>query len=219
MWLWAPAAHNRIVDQRGDGRPGITRTYNRQGQLAELALDANLDGRADVEEYYERGVLVRRESDRDFNSRVDLVEEFDPATGENARSVVDVDFDGTADLLLLFQDGQAVFSKWVQLAAPAVASAEAASQTGASPHTTDGHLAPLDDPFRADLSVRAFHGSADPGDSVGLSTSGGLPASSGNVAGPLASSAHVSGARLLPPFSATVLPYSPRGPPPARLHS
>jgi len=219
MWLWSPAAHIRTADQHGDGRPGITRTYDRQGQLAQLAVDANLDGRADVEEYYDRGVLVRRESDRDFNSRVDLVEEFDPATGENARSVVDVDFDGTADLLLLFQGGRAVFSKWVQLAAPAVASTETAAQTSAPPRTADGHLAPLEDPFRGDLSVRAFHGTADPDDSIGLSTSGGLPASSGNVAGPLASSAHVSRARVTHPSSATVLPYSPRGPPPASLPS
>ena len=53
---------------------------------------------------------MRRDSDRDFNDRVDLVQEFDPTTHEHVRTVVDVDSDGTADLLVLFQDGRPVFS-------------------------------------------------------------------------------------------------------------
>src|ERR1700681_477964 len=108
-WLWSPAAHVRSADRNGDGRPDIWRTYSRQGQLSYVAIDTNFDGRADVQEYYEHGALVRRESDRDFNDRVDLVQEFDPTTQEHVRSVVDVDSDGTADLLVLFQDGQPVF--------------------------------------------------------------------------------------------------------------
>src|SRR5712691_4157545 len=90
--LWSPAALVRAADQNGDGRPDVWRVYDRQGQLAEVAVDSNFDGRSDVHEYYERGALVRRESDRDFNDRVDLVQEFDPATGEPERSIVDVDF-------------------------------------------------------------------------------------------------------------------------------
>src|SRR5882672_4543223 len=85
--LWLPSGALRTQDKNGDGRP-------------------------DVHEYYQRGALVRRESDRNFNDRVDLVQEFDPATREHTRSVVDVDFDGRADLLVLFRDGQPVFSKW-----------------------------------------------------------------------------------------------------------
>src|SRR5476651_100432 len=108
VWLRSPAGSVRTEDQNGDGRPDIWRVYDRQGQLSEVTVDTNFDGRSDVHEYYERSALVRRESDRDFNGRVDLVEEFEPTTHEHVRSVVDVDFDGTADLLVLFQGGQPV---------------------------------------------------------------------------------------------------------------
>src|ERR1700729_2648150 len=110
--LWPPAGYIRTEDHNGDGRPDVWRAYDRNGQLFEVAVDTNFDGRSDVHEYYERGTLVRRESDRDFNDRVDLIEEFDPATREQLRSLEDVDDDGIADLLVLFQGGQPVFRKW-----------------------------------------------------------------------------------------------------------
>src|SRR5690242_5277313 len=107
-------AHLRTEDHNRDGRPDVWRTYDRHGVLARVALDTNFDGRSDVQEYYERGTLVRRESDRDFNDRVDLIQEFDSKTSESRRSVVDVDFDGTADLLVLFQGDRPVFTKLAQ---------------------------------------------------------------------------------------------------------
>jgi len=217
--LWSPAAHVRTADKNGDGRPDIWRTYNHQGQLSRVAVDTNFDGRADVQEYYERGVILRRESDRDFDDRVDLVQEFDPATGEHARSVVDVDFDGTADLLVLFQGGQPVFSKWAHLVTPAAVSADAARNAEASARTADGQLAPLEDPFRSDLSVRAARGVAGSGDCVGLSTSGGLPTPGIDIARSLASSSDAADSSISNLSSAIVVPYSPRGPPAAHLPS
>src|SRR4029077_17187245 len=100
----------RSADRNGDGRADTWNMYDREGQGSQGSIDTNFDGRADVPERYERGALVRRELDRDFNDRVDLVQEFDPTTHEYARSVTDVDFDGTADLLVLFQGGRPVFS-------------------------------------------------------------------------------------------------------------
>src|SRR5882757_7352939 len=94
MSLWSRAGSVRTEDQNGDGRPDVWRTYDRRGQLSEVAFDTNFDGRSDVREYYEGRGLVRRESDRDFNGRVDLVQEFEPTTHEPVRSLVDVDFDG-----------------------------------------------------------------------------------------------------------------------------
>src|SRR5580765_6097637 len=102
--LWSPGARLYRGDRNVDKPLNIWRTDDRQDQVSEVAIDTNSDGRTDVREYYERGVLVRRESDRDLNDRVDLVQEFDPTTSQPTRSVVDVDFDGTADLLVLFRD-------------------------------------------------------------------------------------------------------------------
>ena len=219
MLLWPPGGDVRTEDQNRDGRPDVWRVYDRQGQLAEVAVDTNFDGRSDVHEYYEGGALVRRESDRDFNDRVDLVQEFDPTTREHARSVVDVDFDGTADLFVLFQGGQPVFSKWAHLVTPAAVSAGATLHAEASPRTADDQLAPLEDPFRTDLAVRAIRVGVGFDDGIGLATSGGLPEPCSDVVSPLASSSGVSDSRVSHPPSATVVPYSPRGPPPSRLLS
>jgi len=207
----------RAEDQNHDGRPDVWRAYDRQGRLASVAIDTNFDGRSDVHEYYERGALIRRESDRNFNDRVDLIQEFDATTREAVRAVMDVDFDGTADLLVLFQDGRPVFSKWAHGLTPVAAGADASSHAAAPPRTADGQLAPLDDPFRSDLSLRAVRVVAGPGDGVGLSTAGGLPASCDCVAGPVASSSDACGRHVPPTSSGIVLPYSPRGPPAAHL--
>ena len=217
--LWLPGGDVRTEDQNHDGRPDVWRAYDRQGQLANVAVDTNFDGRPDVREYYERGALVRRESDRDFNDRIDLVQEFDPSTRELARSVTDVDFDGTADLLLLFKGGQPVFSKWAHPVASAAMGADVASHADAPPRAPDGQLAPLDDPFRSDLSLRAVRAAAGSGDCVGLSASGGLPTPRTDILGPLAPSSDTSDSSVSNLPSATVALYSPRGPPAAHLPS
>ena len=210
--LW-PAGYVRTEDHNGDGRPDVWRAYDRHGQLSEVAVDTNFDGRSDVHEYYERGALVRRESDRDFNDQVDLVEEFDPATSERVRSVEDVDYDGTADLLVLFQGGQPVFRKWAHPPAPAVPGGGRDRHPDVSSRTADDHLEPLEDPFRTDLAMRAAPVAAGSGDCVGLSTSGGLPDSCRHVGSPLAASSGLEpiGQRRSP---STILDAtSSRGPP------
>src|SRR5438477_5876587 len=133
--LWQAAAYVRAEDRNGDGRPDIWRTYDRLGRVSDVTVDTNFDGRSDVHEYYQRGALVRRESDRDFNDRVDLVQEFDPTTREPVRTVVDVDFDGTADLLVLFQGGQPVFSEWAPPVAPAAVGGDRRLTSDASART------------------------------------------------------------------------------------
>src|SRR6266851_130679 len=75
--MWALADRTRTEDRNRDGRPDVWRSYARDGRVARIAVDTNFDGRSDVEEYYEDGALVRRESDRDFNDQIDLVQEFD----------------------------------------------------------------------------------------------------------------------------------------------
>jgi hypothetical protein len=210
--LW-PASYVRTEDHNGDGRPDVWRAYDRHGQLSEVAFDTNFDGRSDVHEYYERGALVRRESDRDFNDRVDLVEEFDPTTRERVRSVEDVDYDGTADLLVLFQHGQPVFRKWAHPVAPAALSGDRARHADVSSRTADDQLAPLEDPFRTDLALRAVRVADGSADCVGLSTSGGLPVSCRDPGSPVSSSSRLELIGHRRPPSTILAAPSSRGPP------
>jgi hypothetical protein len=208
------APHVRAEDRNGDGRPDIWSTYDRQSQLAAVAIDSNFDGRLDVQEYYEGGVLLRRESDRDFNDRVDLVQEFDSRTHERVRSVEDVDFDGSADLLVLFRDGRPVYRKWARVD-PSVRVRSTGRDTPV--RTAEQQLAPFDDPFRSDLAVSAVHRPTDFGNGIGLSTSGGLPASARRISGPVVSSSSITG-RTAPHFaSERTARYSPRSPPSSSL--
>jgi hypothetical protein len=82
-----------------------------RGAIVERRLDTNGDGRPDVVEYYRDGALLRRDSDRNFNGVTDLVEDFDEVTQEPVRSVVDQDYDGVADVQLLYRHGRAVVSE------------------------------------------------------------------------------------------------------------
>ena len=153
--LWSNGSVVRTADRDHDGQPDVWRTYDAHGQLLALAIDTNFDGRSDVHEYYRHDELLRRESDRDLDDRVDLIEEFDPTTHEHVRSVADVDFDGTADLLILLQGGQPVFSSWAQRA-PARVQESAAAARGAEVNRRKGSdgISPLSDPFRADAVIR-----------------------------------------------------------------
>jgi len=151
--IWSATQQVRTEDHNGDGRPDVWRRYDARGRLVEVDVDSNFDGRADVQEYYERGSLVRRESDRNFNGQADLIEEFDTETHARTRSVIDIDYDGAGDLLILFSNGAPVFSKWASASRPA------GQPHGSSPAGGDGtgHLARLSDPFESDLAVRAIH--------------------------------------------------------------
>jgi hypothetical protein len=210
--LWPRAGSARTEDRNGDRHPDVWRMYDRQGNLSKVAIDTNFDGRADVYEYYKDGALVSRESDRNFNDQVDLVEEFDSATHERLRSVEDVDYDGTADLLVLFHDGQAVFSKWARRATVAVAAGSSTQNLHVAPRTADDPLTPFEDPFGADLAVRGVLVACS-GDDVALSTSEGLPASGREIGSRLTSSSALepAGRRYVP--SAILDAHSSRGPP------
>ena len=207
--LWPRADEVRASDENRDGRPDIWRLYDRQGQLASVAIDTNFDGRSDVTEYYDAGVLVRRESDRDFNDQVDLVEDFDAASREPVRAVADVDFDGTADLFELFEDGRPVYVKWAH---PPSAALTASREPGHdSAHTADAALVGFDNPFRSDLAVRAVRVEPLGGQGIFLAASGGLPSLSPDGAGHRPSSP--STAAVPDALSAIVALRSSRGPP------
>jgi hypothetical protein len=170
--LWPGSRHVRTEDQNGDGRPDVWRHYDGRWQLTEIDVDSNFDGSPDIQEYYERGVLVRRESDRNFNGQADLIEEFDAGTRGRTRSVVDIDYDGTADLLVLFQDGRPVRLK---RAGPGTASGIPAELPAGIDRGGTRRLASLTNPFDSDTVLRAEPASSTVEACVGLSTSGGVP--------------------------------------------
>ena len=141
------------ADMNGDGRPDVWRYSDPSGRLIRIVRDTNFDGRSDVEESYANGRLTKRESDRNFDDRVDLREDFSATTGAHVRSVVDADFDGIADLLVLFDNGRPVHSRWAerapegpQLAVPILESPGRDSSNS---------LRALDDPFASNLRVQA----------------------------------------------------------------
>jgi hypothetical protein len=208
--VWPSAQLVRTSDENGDGRPDVWRRYDYRGQLTEVDVDSNFDGRPDVTEYYERGALVRRESDRNFNGQADLVEEFDAQTHQQTRSVVDLDYDGTADLLVLFRDGQPIFSK-------RTCSRGCLGRPGpsrpASPSRGASSLVGLADPFESDPAFRALGTVPDCDGCAALSTSRGLPARR-IAAGRGTSPSARLGARDVQPDALThLLPGSPRAPP------
>jgi hypothetical protein len=211
--VWPAARHVRTEDQNGDGRPDVWRHYDNRWQLIEIDVDSNFDGSPDIEEYYERGVLVRRESDRDFNGQADLIEEFDARTRGRIRSVVDIDYDGVADLLVLFQDGRPVrlerTSSPRRTGIPTKPSADL-DQRGAR------RLARLTNPFDSDTVVRAEHPPSTADVCVGLSTSGGLPRPRVTLIGSMSQSArlaaheaHAHALILVPRRSSRAPPASP----------
>jgi hypothetical protein len=204
----------RTEDRNGDGRPDVWRVYDRDGTLREVGIDTNFDGRSDVREYYDRGGLIRRESDRNFNDQVDLIEDFDPITHDHIRSVIDLDFDGTADRLELFYGGRRVFSK--QVDSPAAVFARAGDREGLSSvpvRTGDEPLVSLLDPFTGDTSLRAVRVLADGGSSVGLAGSGGLPASRDDAVCALTPSPGLRAVVRSAVALTTVSPRALRGPP------
>lgn len=153
-----PSGAVRAEDRNRDGRPDVWRSFDRHGRIARISVDTNFDGRSDVEEFYESGTLIRRQTDRDFNDRIDLVQHFDPATRLLVQSLTDVDADGVADLLVLFHEGQPVYKK--RAVRPSTDPVPVAVQASDGDRAEDDPLLPLDDPFSGDLSFKRTQVSA-----------------------------------------------------------
>jgi len=197
----------RTEDRNHDGQPDVWET-NSGDDDSVVATDTNFDGRPDERLRYRNGDLVSLETDSDFDNRVDIVEEFDPITHEVVRSLIDIDEDGRADLLVLSHDGQAVFEKWVdQLASPARVLTASADLP-----LDDDDLIPLADPFIGDITVRSSRPWRPAQRDSLLSTSGGLPLPAMAISGAHSS---VSVGEPAPHSSLrlAVAPPSPRGPP------
>jgi hypothetical protein len=150
-WTRLPATTAHTQSLRPGKQPRVLPWLSASEGRASVAIDTNRDGRSDVEELYENGVLVRRETDRDFDDQIDLVQDFDPTTRQIVRSVTDVNSDGVADLLVLFENGRPVFSKWMAAVAQVVFRESVTARSFAQ--TSNGPL-PLFDPFSNDLAYK-----------------------------------------------------------------
>jgi len=210
--VWPAARGLQTTDQNGDGRPDVWRFYDARGRLAQVDVDSNFDGTPDIQEYYEHGVLVRRESDRNFNGQADLVEEFDSDTHGQTRAVVDTDYDGTADLLVLFREGRPVFSKEIRAPQP---SGVPTLDPPTVHRGNDGHLIRLTDPSEADTAIRVVHTPATDDGYVGLSTSGGLPCPRVSALRGRVPSSRLASHDVQPRALTFPLSRSPRAPPAA----
>jgi hypothetical protein len=204
-------------DRNHDGQPDVWETHPHDNESV-VAIDTNLDGRPDERLRYRNGDLISLEADSDFDNRVDIVEEFDPITHEVVRSLVDIDEDGRADLLVLSQDGQPVFEKWADQIPPPEDAWTAGKRPStvlvspANPPVDDGDLIPLADPFIGDITVRSTR-SWRPASRDGLlSTSGGLPLPAASISDER-SSVGVRESALHAALPLASAPASPRGPP------
>ena len=171
--------------------------------IVERRLDTNGDGRPDVVEYYRDGALLRRDTDRNFNGVTDLVEDFDEVTQEPVRSVVDQDYDGVADVQLLYRHGQAVVSERASCPARGCIDSRRRSSTSA--------LVSLRNPFAGTLALD----SVDPLPQepwLGPVAAAGLLASAASVAAP-APCLITPGRSLHSIRNASRSIPSPRGPP------
>jgi len=191
----------------GSGAPAVWCRYDAHGTLVERELDTNGDGRPDVAEYYGHGALLRRDSDRNFNGVTDLVEDFDADTQERVRSIVDQDYDGTADLLVLFRNGEPVVSERAPAAQTRVQAAEEVDRRSST------GLVSLKNPFGVNPAFESAAGAVPYETWIGTAAKA-LPVSFPRFAAPvaaLASSHRSSGANL----KADLFVRSPRGPPQA----
>lgn len=137
----------RTEDRNHDGRPDLWRSFNRYGEVATVGRDTNFDGLLDVQEFYDRGALVRRESDRDFNDVVDLIELFDRVTGREVRSISDVDGNGVADMQVSFRDGRPVYVRRLDNRSNAASTRTSRSRILKTPRNVPDTLVALADPF------------------------------------------------------------------------
>ena len=212
LWQWSPG-RSVTEDRNGDGHPDVWRTYDRQGRLSEVAIDTNFDGRSDVHEYYENGALVSRASDRNFDDRVDLVQQFDYTTHDQVRAVEDVDYDGTADLLVLFQGGRPVFSRWADRGTPGQATPSSSRNRDIALRTAADPLTRFDDPFENDLAFRAVRLIVDVRGCVGSAGSGWLPVTGFELVDRFASPSALKPVDRRHLASPILDAHAPRGPP------
>jgi hypothetical protein len=103
------AALQRRVPPRGvaaETAPGAEPGTATPSGVADKVSDRNGDGRPDVWQYREGGVLVRELFDEDGDGRVDRTVRYDPAGGEKVYEEEDANVDGLVDSWVDYRGGE-----------------------------------------------------------------------------------------------------------------
>lgn len=121
------------MDSTGKGKPDIFIVFNKKENGPKTLLmqlfDINRDGKIDLVKHFEKGKLVRTESDLDYDGVVDAVTDFDPYNGELKkktqadgatniwkyyfknelrRKEIDRNSDGKADMWVYYRNGKVI---------------------------------------------------------------------------------------------------------------
>lgn len=92
------------LDVNGDGRPDL-RTLMRDGRPYCRETDANFDGRVDIVRFFDpQGRTLRVEDDYDFDGRIDAVAFY--VDGQLDHDVLDTNFDGRSDTWRDYRNGR-----------------------------------------------------------------------------------------------------------------
>lgn len=94
------------VDVNNDGQPDV-RTMMEGGRPRCRETDANFDGRVDILRWFDaNGAVTRVEDDYDFDGRIDVVATFE--NGVVVRDILDTNFDGITDTWRDYRNGRVV---------------------------------------------------------------------------------------------------------------
>lgn len=99
----APTGEQARQEPRGEPMPHQSCVDAGGGEVA--TMDVNGDGQVDIRTLVVDGRPRCRETDANFDGRVDIYRWFDPATGAPARVEDDYDFDGRIDVVATFENG------------------------------------------------------------------------------------------------------------------
>jgi hypothetical protein len=92
------------LDINWDGKVDIVRLYDEREQVQSELLDLDFDGRVDQQNFYEKGVIVRKERDLDYDGKPDMWIFFEG--GRIVRKERDTNADGRVDYWEYWENDQ-----------------------------------------------------------------------------------------------------------------
>lgn len=94
------------IDLNNDKRPDIWNYSSTEGRsrLVRKESDLNFDGKVDVTSHFEAGQVVKEEVDADFDGKIDWTDYYGEG-GKRTRQELDTDFDGELDTWRYFDAG------------------------------------------------------------------------------------------------------------------
>lgn len=96
------------IDLNNDKQPDIFNYYSldQRKRLVRKESDINFDGKVDVTSHYEDGKLIKEEIDADFDGKPDWTDFYEE--GKRIRQEGDTQFDGKVDTWKYFEEGKII---------------------------------------------------------------------------------------------------------------